>query len=115
MKSFAIFVILFNIVPQKVFSFYQISSSEAQIEDINSNQIDTFSPIYDEFEIEKDYSKPLTEKDFENGRKLNFEQLYGTNITDIYDKLYDRNLFEGDILIDANSPLVCIKKYKFIL
>jgi hypothetical protein len=95
-------LILFEVISKTVISFDQ--QSIAQIQDININEIDTIWPNIDKSGSKKDSPKPLTEKDFENGRKLNFEQLHGINPND--SQPIDRKLFEGDIVIINNSLLV---------
>ncbi|CAG2169584.1 unnamed protein product [Oppiella nova] len=55
-------------------------------------------------------NRPLTDKDFENGRKLTYEQLHGINEfnrnTDQQNILMNnKNLFEGDIVLKNRSQL----------
>ena len=57
-------------------------------------------------------SRPLTDKDFENGRKLTEEQLIKMHDKINHDKqLNDKNLFEGDIIIQSNSQPVSFKSF----
>jgi hypothetical protein len=108
MKSVVFYVILFEVISKTVLSFHRIKPLIVKIQDINTNEIDTIWPKIDKSELKKDLPKPLTEEDFENGRKLNFEQLHGINPIDSQPN--DRKLFEGDIVIIKDSSLVSLNQ-----
>lgn len=112
MKSVVFYVIVFEVFSKTVLSFHRIRPLIAQIQDTNINEIDTIWPNIDKSGLKEDLSKPLTEKDFENGRKLDFEQLHGINPIDSQPN--DRRLFEGDIVIINNSSFVSLKKLDII-
>ena len=90
-----------------------LPNARVPMEDIEDANISELEKIVDKNDDIN--ARPLTQKDFENGRRLTDEELYGSKRDSISDHLMnDRNLFEGDIILPNRTQAVRPSLYGFI-
>lgn len=87
-----------------------VPTTRVTIDDVVGDDVNELEAIADK--TDDIDARPLTQKDFENGRRLTDEQLHGNTGSDA--QLEDKNLFEGDIILANRTQPVRPRTDSFV-